>query len=246
MDLTNPQSFNRYVYVLNNPLSFVDLDGRDCYIPSEGGVIEHDTDYAGPMEDPVQKCADLEGYYIDDYGAANVNDTADPVPLEAGATPTVFVPFVGEQPVFDPILLLLNGGITPSGSGYFVSAVPSSIPLEASNPNPSAPQNPCSSIAKDAILKFLSSYAPPLDAGQVGSDVVGAYAGTQKLFNALTTATRKVGAKTYQKLAGKALNFSAGVAVTLNAAYQLGAAQVDAARDGRVCDSFLPMGPSVF
>ena len=31
-DLTNPQSLNRYVYVLNNPLTFTDQSGLDCNV----------------------------------------------------------------------------------------------------------------------------------------------------------------------------------------------------------------------
>src|SRR6202008_3109369 len=40
-DLTNPQSFNRYAYVQNDPVNFVDpsgLDGEEFPIRCEGGV----------------------------------------------------------------------------------------------------------------------------------------------------------------------------------------------------------------
>jgi len=38
-DFSNPQSFNRYVYALDNPLSYLDPSGLDCVYDEGGGTI---------------------------------------------------------------------------------------------------------------------------------------------------------------------------------------------------------------
>src|ERR1700692_84814 len=47
VDFSNPQSWNRYAYVLNNPLSNIDPDGLDCVYLNDAGddveSIDHDS-----------------------------------------------------------------------------------------------------------------------------------------------------------------------------------------------------------
>ncbi len=45
-DPANPQSWNRYAYVLNNPLSNIDPSGLDCVYLNDEGTAPENTDHA--------------------------------------------------------------------------------------------------------------------------------------------------------------------------------------------------------
>jgi RHS repeat-associated protein len=63
---TNPQSFNRYVYALNNPVSYVDPSGQaPCTWSTEDGLTcpewEYDASYGGPPPSPSDFFNSLSG-----------------------------------------------------------------------------------------------------------------------------------------------------------------------------------------
>jgi hypothetical protein len=74
-DFANPQSWNRYVYVLNNPLMNMDLTGLFCaYLNDSGNGVENIDSNSGEGE-----CASNGGYWLQgDYGGGSwVNANSD-------------------------------------------------------------------------------------------------------------------------------------------------------------------------
>jgi len=57
-DLTNPQSFNRYTYVLNSPLSLIDPSGLDCTLVDGGVVFDYELG-----DNPKATCEQESGTY---------------------------------------------------------------------------------------------------------------------------------------------------------------------------------------
>ena len=70
VDLTNPQTFNRYAYVLNNPLSNIDPDGLDCvYLNNEDTSVQ-EVDHSSSFEECTGADANGNpngGYWVDTY-----------------------------------------------------------------------------------------------------------------------------------------------------------------------------------
>ncbi|WP_353066434.1 RHS repeat-associated core domain-containing protein [Tunturibacter psychrotolerans] len=66
-DPTNPQSFNLYSYVLNNPLSFIDSTGLTCQTNSSDGTVYDDNDGNGCsiVDEADRKAAPAVTVYAD-------------------------------------------------------------------------------------------------------------------------------------------------------------------------------------
>jgi len=82
-NLGNPQSMNRYVYAMNNPLSNVDPSGKDCVEVNENGtvvaILNGDCPTDGVPVDAGGYGGGSYGIFIDANGVtdATINDNGD-------------------------------------------------------------------------------------------------------------------------------------------------------------------------
>ncbi|MGH9595849.1 MAG: RHS repeat-associated core domain-containing protein, partial [Edaphobacter sp.] len=98
-DSGNPQSFNRYSYVLNNPLGYVDPSGLQCQVNANYGDIYDDG--IGDVCDEVDPDGGTYQVYSGGDGGC---------PVDACAT-------TDPNPPIDPCLLSFNCGLPPTQTG---------------------------------------------------------------------------------------------------------------------------------
>jgi RHS repeat-associated protein len=107
----NPQSWNRYAYVLNNPLGFVDPLGLDCMMPD--GTYEDGSTIEGSW---MSSCSDAGGQWINGtqcldagYASACISTNGINLPMDTSG-----FPYPSDSPQADPDGL--DWGPNPSDS----------------------------------------------------------------------------------------------------------------------------------
>lgn len=128
VDLSNPQSLNRYAYTQNDPINAYDPNGLDCIL-TDGGII-FDFEW-GPLVDPVEACREWNGTYEPPVNSSTTNGDSDPVDPE---------PFpVNQVPSSDG-----GGGSGGDGGGAGGSAGGNgSVQLTETPITEIVPNNPC-------------------------------------------------------------------------------------------------------
>jgi len=121
-DSTNPQSWNRYAYTLNNPLSSIDPSGLECVW--DDGSYDSGSD---PVTGNVQNCQNQGGTWIELGQLGNWSGQADDAnaqlvaSIQNGSISGVNIVGVDGQ----PYLTFYNGlgqtteTFTPSGVNFF-------------------------------------------------------------------------------------------------------------------------------
>jgi RHS repeat-associated protein len=71
-DIMNPQTWNRYTYVINSPLSYIDPLGLVCYHFNDDGVLEPN------YVETESGCADHGGFWSDGDGGTEITVTGGP------------------------------------------------------------------------------------------------------------------------------------------------------------------------
>jgi len=109
VDIANPQTWNRYAYAANNPLSNIDLLGLDCVFlnDSGNGIEEVDSDFDTQPGD----CGNQGGYYLPGQLTGYTTDRADPNNVITALQYSPYSSFndmIGPQPTFGGQFININ------------------------------------------------------------------------------------------------------------------------------------------
>ena len=169
VNLMNPQSWNRYAYVLNDPLSSVDPLGLDCIYDNGDGTA---TVKSGDCLDPNDK-----GYYVD------------------GTIDTTSVFSVDREGELSFGYTDANGNYGTYGINDYEDPQPTQDSFDPLTPSPSA-QDAMRAIAGVLNNKFPTvckySFSARLSAGDLGVGVTDTQSGTNLAFGPSFTGSNYV------------------------------------------------------